>query len=96
MTGFNDPNHELRRRISALEKRLASLSVEDIWQPIVTCSTTDGEDVELRFPDASKKTGHFSPQHGRWMVKTDLGHGPLEGLYPAHWRRLALREASQT
>jgi hypothetical protein len=89
MTGFSDPIHELRRRISALEKRLANLSVDDIWQPLVSCSTSDGVDVELQFDDGSVRLGHFYQARGCWVVKTATGRAPAE-QYPRKWRKSAL------
>lgn len=62
-------------------------TIEILWRPIVSLSTEDGKDVELRLPSGSVEIGHWSPTEQRWMTAC----GPLaSGVYPTHWRPIEL------
>ena len=66
------------------ERHVDCLTTDDIFQPIVSLSTTDKTVVDLLVGDRVM-TGYFDSAQGRWMVNG--GKTPIpEGLYPTHWR----------
>lgn len=84
MGGFFDQAYTDRSRVGRLERRVDFLTTDDVFQPIVSLSTTDKKVVELLVGDRTM-TGYFDS--GCWMV--DGGKTPMpEGLYPSHWRPL--------
>ena len=90
MTGFHDLDYERRqrqaKRIDELAERIDRLTVDDLFQPIASCSTLDRQVVELLVGDRVM-TGFFDSVKGRWMCNGGKDLMP-EGLYPSHWRPL--------
>ncbi len=80
--GLDETKPFTLRRLS-MEKPKA-LTVDDIFQRIVSCSTTDKQVVELLVGDRVM-TGFFDSGPGCWMVNGGKTRIP-EGMYPSHWR----------
>lgn len=85
MTGFYDRDYSRGQRIRAIEDRIDRLTVDDLFQPIVSCSTSDRKVVDLLVGDRVM-TGYFDPDHGCWLCNGGKDRMP-EGMYPTHWRR---------
>lgn len=75
-----------RGRLSELEDRLDRLTVDDLFQPIASCSTTDRQVVELLVGDRVM-SGFFDNAKGYWLCNGGATRMP-EGLYPSHWRKV--------
>ncbi len=86
MDGFYDLDHKRQQSISDLYDRIDRLTVDDLFQPIASLSTTDKQVVELLVGDRVMH-GFFSTPDGCWMVAHGTQRIP-EGLYPTHWRKL--------
>ena len=90
MTGFHYHKYTMSQRLSDLEGRLDRLTIDDVFQPIASLSTTDKRVVQLLVGDRVMH-GYFDSAQGCWMVQ----HGTIripEGLYPSHWRVIPAAE----
>ena len=86
MSGFVDLEHKRGQRLRDLEERIDRLTVDDLFQPIASLSTTDKNIVQLLVGDRVMH-GYFDSAHGCWMVAHGTQRIP-EGLYPSHWRKI--------
>jgi len=84
MPGFRDDEFTMAQRLKRLENQFDRLTVDDLFKPIVSLSTTDHIVVELLVGDRVM-TGFFDDTQGCWMVNGGKTRIP-EGLYPSHWR----------
>lgn len=87
MTGFHDDRYTMGERLTALENKLDRLTVDDLFKPIVSLSTTDRVVADLLVGDRVM-TGFFDSTAGCWMVNGGKTRIP-EGMYPSHWRKLS-------
>lgn len=63
-------------------------NVETLWRPIVSLSTQDEIDVELKLP-GGPAVGHWCPRRQCWVKLAGDEHAPIgEGIYPSQWRPL--------
>jgi hypothetical protein len=65
------------------------MTIERLWNPFQTCSTTDNQPVDLKFSGGDIHFGYFSSSQGRWVNENGVAFP--EGMYPTHWRRLCVK-----
>jgi len=89
MTGFHDLDYERRireaKRFTELEERIDRLTVDDLFQPIASLSTTDRQVVEL-LVNGRIMTGFWDDEKRCWLANGGKDRMP-DGLYPSHWRK---------